>query len=110
MVALFVMTVTTVMVVSILDTETLQYGSLRNTMDYDRARYLAEAGLQHAYAMLEQDWDWRAGLNRVAFPPGSSDRFSVTLTDGPEGTLILTSTGESGDFVRRLQTRIKQGG
>ena len=46
MLAMFVMVVTTTIVIAILDTETLQYSSLLHTMDYDRARYLAEAGVQ----------------------------------------------------------------
>jgi type II secretory pathway component PulK len=110
MLALFVMTVASLLVISIVDTQTLQYSSLRNTVDYDRARYLAEAGLQHALAFLEQDITWRAGLNNEEFPAGSGNTYSVTVTDGADATVTLTATGTAGDFSRRLQVTVKMGG
>ena len=110
MTALFVMTVTSVLVVSILDTETLQYAALRNTLDWDRARYLAEAGLQNALAELEQNIDWRAGIPATSYPTGSSTSYAATATDGPNGTVIVTSSGTAGNVTRNLQTTVKQGG
>jgi hypothetical protein len=104
------MTVCSTLVVSILETESQQYAALRNTIDWDRARYLAEAGIQHALAELEQDIDWRIGAGPIAFPAGSSNSYVVTLADGPGGIVIVTSTGTSGTITRRLETRIKQGG
>jgi type II secretory pathway component PulK len=110
MLALFVMAVCSLLIISILDTQTYQYSALRNTMDYDRARYLAEAGLQHALAFLEQDITWRAGLNNVEFPSGSGMTYSVVAADGANGTVVVTSTGNAGDFARRLQITLKMGG
>ena len=110
MLALFVMVFTSMLVVSIVDTQTMQYAALRNSVDYDRARYLAEAGLQHALSFLEQDITWRAGLAGVEYPAGSGNRYSVTVTDGASGTLLLTATGNAGTFARTLQVSIKMGG
>ncbi|MDX1962087.1 MAG: hypothetical protein SFX18_02975 [Pirellulales bacterium] len=108
--ALFVMTVTTIIVISIVDTEILQYASLRNTFDWDRARYLAEAGTQHAFAELESNIQWREGIPRTEFPAGSGQSYSATVTDGPAGSVIVTSWGTSGTVTRSLQTTLKQGG
>lgn len=110
MLAVFVMAVASLLVVSILDTQTLQFTALRNTRDYDQARYLAEAGLQHALAFLEQDITWRDGLTNVEFPAGSGNTYTVTVADVGDGTITLTAVGTAGNFARRLQATIKMGG
>jgi len=110
MTALFVMAVTTVIVVGILDTETLEYAALRNTIEYDRARYLAEAGIAHSLAFLERDIEWRLGIAPTEFPPGSGNTYSATAVDGPDSTVLVTATGTSGRTTRRLQVKVKHGG
>jgi type II secretory pathway component PulK len=110
MLALFIMAVAALLVVSILDTQTLQYSALRNTTDYDRARYLSEAGVQHALSFLEQDITWRTGIAASEFPPGSGNTYSATVTDGPNGTVVIDAAGVAGAFTRRLQVTIKMGG
>src|SRR4051794_38075710 len=110
MTALFVMTVTSVMVISIMDTETMQYTALRNTMDWDRSRYLAEAGLQQALAELEADITWRAGILNTQFPAGSGNLYWATAVDGANGTVVVTAWGQAGNVTRKLETTVKQGG
>lgn len=113
--SLFVMTVASATVIYILDTETVQFAALRNTLAYDRARYLSEAGLQHALAELELDFSWRNGVPVTAFPPGSDSSYSATVYDGADGAVIVTAVGTTpigdGRFVTRsLQISVKQGG
>ena len=110
MLALFVMAVATLLVGSILDTQSLQYSALRNTMDYDRARYLAEAGVQHALGFLEQDITWRDGIAATQFPPASGNTYSANVADGANGTVIINAQGVAGTFTRRLQITVKMGG
>lgn len=110
MTALFIMVVTSTVVIAMIDTQTLHYLSLRNTLDYDRARYLAEAGLQDSIARLEADINWRAGSTNVTFPPGSSTHYSTVVTDGANGSVVIVATGVSGSVTRRIQTTVKQGG
>ena len=110
MTAIFVMAVSSVLVISIMDTETLQYAALRNTMDWDRARYLAEAGLQHALAELEADITWRTGVASTQFPSGSGNVYWATAVDGSNGTVVVTAWGQAGSVVRKLETTVKQGG
>ena len=110
MLAMFVMVVTTTIVIAILDTETLQYSSLRHTMDYDRARYLAEAGVQEALAQLENDITWTTGIPTTQFPAASTNTFSATVQQIADGTVIVTGTGTAGSFTRNLQVTVKQGG
>jgi type II secretory pathway component PulK len=115
MLAIFVMAVTSMIVITILDSQTLQYAALRNTVDYDRARYLAEAGVQHALSVLEEDFDQSdvAGFTIPAtqFPAGSGNTYQVTV--GPvqaDGTRVVSGQGTSGSFTRRLEIVIKMGG
>jgi type II secretory pathway component PulK len=108
--ALFVMTVTSTLVITMLDTQTLQFAAMRNTIDWDRARYLAEAGIQHALAELEANIDWRTGVTATQFPFGSGNTYTATAVDGANGTVVVTATGTAGNVTRRLQITVKQGG
>lgn len=108
--AIFVMTVTTMMVLMICDTQTIQYAALRNTIDYDRARYLAEGGVQHALALLETDIDWRGTVPNTEFPARSGEYYTVTVTTGAGATVVITSTGIATGFSRTLTVVVKQGG
>ena len=110
MTALFVMAVSSVLVISIMDTETLQYAALRNTMDWDRARYLAEAGIQNALEELEADITWRTGISNTTFPAGSGNIYWATAVDGANGTVVVTAWGKVGNVTRKLETTVKQGG
>ncbi|MBI2479548.1 MAG: hypothetical protein HYV60_13215 [Planctomycetia bacterium] len=100
-------------VVTILDTQTLQFSALRNTMDYDRARYLAESGIQHALAFVEQDYDL-IGIDKYDIPwnnaPDANSQYMADLSEGAGGTIIVASQGRSGNFTRRLEITVKMGG
>lgn len=108
--ALFVMVVTSALVIAVMDTQQLQYATLRHTVDYDQARYLAECGIQHALSALENDITWRTGISSTEFPPGSGNHYSATVTDGAGGLVIIAAEGQAGSFTRRLQVTLKQGG
>lgn len=108
--ALFVMTVCSTLVVATLDAQMMRYAALRNTRDWDEARYLAEAGLNHAFSLLEQDIDWRDGIPTTQFPSGSVDTYTVSVSDGADGSVQIVATGTAGGFSRRLEATIKQGG
>ena len=110
MLALFVMTVASSLVVAIVDSQLLRHAALRNTRDWDRARYLAESGLNHAFAELEKNIEFRTEIAWTEFPVGSGDRFMATLQDGPKGTVVIQSVGSAGSFNRYLSVTIKQGG
>lgn len=108
--ALFVMTLASTLAVATLDAEMMRYMALRNTFEWDEARYLAEAGLNDAFARLEQDIDWRSGITTTEFPAGSGYSYSVTVSDGANGTVDVAATGRAGHFTRNLNVNVKQGG
>ncbi|MAD80750.1 MAG: hypothetical protein CMJ50_07900 [Planctomycetaceae bacterium] len=110
LVALLVMAATTMVVVAILDTQTMQFTALNNTLDYDRARYLAEAGMSHSLSILEQDITFRGTISQADFPTGSGNSYSATVQDGVDGAILVSASGTSGSFTRRLESNVKQGG
>jgi hypothetical protein len=107
MVAIFLMVVISGIVVATLDTTMLQYAANRNTLAWDKARYMAEAGVQHGCALLEADSTWRTGISLTEFPTGSGNTYSVTVVDGASNTIVITSTGTSGGVTRYLVATLK---
>lgn len=110
MMAIFVMTIAGTLVITMADTQMLRYTALGNTRDWDSARYLAEAGLHHALSRLENDIDWRDGIESTEFPAGTGRTYEATVLDGPNGVVIITATGSAGSFSRVLTAKIKHGG
>lgn len=108
--SMFVMTAVSLIVIGMLQTETVQFAALRNTVDYDRARYLAEAGMNHALSILESDISWRGTVAKTEFPASSGEYYTAIVTDGLNGTVQVVGIGESGTFSRTVQVVVKQGG
>lgn len=108
--SMFVMSAVSMIVIGILRTETVQFAALRNTIDYDSARYLAEAGMHHGLSKLETDISWRGNIQRTEFPARSGNFYQAIALDGPNGTVIVTGIGQVGNFSRTVQVVVKQGG
>jgi hypothetical protein len=107
MVVIFLMVVISGIVISTLDTTMLQYAANRNTLAWDKARYMSEAGVQHACAVLDANPTWRTGIPSTEFPSGSGCTYSVTVVDGASNTIVVTSTGTAGGVSRKLTATLK---
>lgn len=89
------------MVVNILDTTTLQLSAVRNTGDYERALYLANAGIHHAASMLEADGTWRGTVTDGSYP--EDDSYTATAEHGPDSyTALVTANGSAGEIQRTV--------
>lgn len=108
--AIFVMTVASALTVAMCDVQSVRYSALSNTRNWENARYLAEAGLQHAISNLELDFTHRTPLAETEFPVGSNQFYSATYSDGPAGVVLIEAVGTSGPFSRSLNATVKQGG
>lgn len=104
--SLFVISVASIMLVGILETQASQAAALRNTIDYERALYLAGAGAHAALAELEADAAWTAGIPATEFPAGSGRTYAATVAAGTGGTIVITGVGTSGAVTRRVQVTI----
>ena len=103
---LFVVALTSLLVVAMLDTQTSQLAALRNTKDYERALYLAGAGVHHALAELEADSSWRGTVTAGTYPNDGS--YTATAADSGSDVLV-TAIGVSGSISRTLHVTVGQG-
>jgi Tfp pilus assembly protein PilX len=98
---LFILSLVSVWVVNMFQSATVYQSALRNTIEYEQAIYLANAGIHHAMAELETDLDWRGTATAGSYPASGS--YSATAVNGAAaGTVDITSTGVSGGSTRRV--------
>jgi type II secretory pathway component PulK len=98
---LFILSLVSVWVVNMFQSATVYQSALRNTIEYEQAIYLANAGIHHAMTELEIDLDWRGTATAGSYPASGS--YSATAVNGAvAGTVDITSTGVSGGSTRRV--------
>ncbi len=102
---LFVVFMVSSLVLSVLNTETIQYSTARNVHDYERALYLANAGIHHACAELEANTTWRGIAVDGAYPADNS--YSATAIDGASGIVEIVSVGVSGAVRRTVEATVE---
>jgi type II secretory pathway component PulK len=102
---MFILTLTVLMVVNVLDSTTLELSALRNSIDHERALYLANAGLHHAAATLEADTAWRGIITDGAYP--ADNTYTAEAVDGAGSTVTVTASGVAGDVIRNLEATIE---
>jgi len=107
LVCVFAVAITTVVVVSMIDTQTIQMTALRHTLQYEQALYLAGAAVQHAIALVENDPSLSApfGLGPTEFPAGSGNTYQAQVA-ASGSDLVITGSGTSGSITRHLQATI----
>jgi type II secretory pathway component PulK len=106
LVCLFVLSIVSVWVVNMLESATVYQSALRNSIEYEQAMYLANAGVHHAMAELAANLAWRGTVTGGSYPASGS--YSATAVNGAaSGTVDITSTGVSGGATRRLQATVQ---
>lgn len=105
MFCMFILAVMVLMVVNVVDTTTLELSALRNAMEYERALYLANAGVHHVAATIEADHTWRGTVSDGAYP--ADNTYFAQASDGPDATVIVTSHGVAGEVTRSVQAVIE---
>ena len=102
---LFIITLLTVWTVGMMDSATVYQSALRNSIEYEQALYLANAGVHHCVAELEADLAWRGTSTAGSYPASGS--YSATAVNGAAaGTVDITSTGVAGGTTRRLSATV----
>jgi len=103
---LFVLSIVTVWLVDMLDSQTVYQSALRNTIEYEQALYQANAGVHHAVAELEADTAWRGTVTAGSYPASGS--YSATAVNGATaGTVDVTSYGVAGAVTRKLSATVQ---
>jgi Tfp pilus assembly protein PilX len=99
MITMFMIFLVTILVVNILDTETLEMAAVRNSIDHEKALYLANAGFHAALAELEAAPAWRGAVTSGSYP--SDDTYTATAVDA--GVMVtITARGASGGIIRTV--------
>ena len=93
------------MVVNVLNTTTLELSALRNGLEYERALYLANAGVHEVAAQLEADSTWLGTITDGAYP--SDNTYEATAVSGSNYTVVVTSKGVAGEVTRTVQATIE---
>lgn len=101
---LFLMALTLPLVAMLLDTHTDQIRCVHNHIDGLTALYVAEAGVHDAMNELLQDSSWRTGFTDKTFPADLGHSYTVTVTDGDGGTIVITSTGQTASGFTKTVT------
>ena len=102
---LFVLSLVSVWVVNMFQSATVYQSAVRNTIEYEQALYLANAGVHHAVAELESNLAWRGTVTAGSYP--STGSYSATAVNGATaGTVDITATGVASGATRRLQATV----
>lgn len=102
---MFIIAFMTLMVVNVLDATTLEMSALRNSMDHERALYLANAGIHAAAAELENDDTWLGTITDGSYP--ADDTYQAVAVNSGINQVTVTSTGVAGDVSRAVQAVIE---
>jgi len=104
---LFIMAFMILMVVNVLDATTLELSALRNSMEYERALFLANAGVHEMAAQLEADNTWRTTITNGAYD--EDDTYEATAVTDPTNVnwVIVTSKGVAGQVERTVVATIE---
>ena len=105
LIALFIVFAASMATVNVLNSLTAELSALRNTVEYERALYLANAGVHAAAAELEADSTWRDTVSEGAFP--NDGTYTATAVDGDHSTVTITAQGAAGSVVRTVTAVIE---
>lgn len=104
--SMFIISFMTLMVVNVLDTTTLEMAAVRNSMDYERALFLANAGVHEVAAQLEADSTWLGTITNGVYP--ANDTYQAVAVSGSSYTVNVTSRGVAGEVTRTVQAVIER--
>jgi len=102
---MFIIAFMTLMVINVLDCTTLQLSAVRNSMDYDRAMFLANAGVHEVAAQLEATSTWTGTITDGAYP--ADDTYEAVAVSGLNYIVTVTSVGVAGDVTRTVEAIIE---
>jgi len=106
---LFVMLMTSLLTLAMIDGSVSRWAAVRNVHEYDRAQYLAAAAVHQAVYELEEDSGWRGPIADTTFPAGGSDTFAATVTEDG-GELTIVGVGSAGAVTRTISVTVTVGG
>jgi hypothetical protein len=105
MLVMFMIFLVTLLVVNVLDTETVELAAIRNSIDHEKALYLANAALHHALAEIEAVPSWLGTVSSGSYP--ANDTYTATAVTGAGNTVVITAKGAAGGAIRTVVATIE---
>jgi len=102
--ALFTLTITSLLVVAFLELTTTDLQITSNHFDKNQALYIADAGVEYAISQLKNNRSWSGTPGPIEFPAGSGNTYSVTYTS-TSGKIVSAARLSSGPQVT-LQAKV----
>jgi len=103
LICMFMIVLTSTIVIGLFRSQSSQMTALRSTLEYERCRYLAEAGIQDVVSRLQADRDWTGTTGKVVFPRGSDGAYTATAVSAGSETVSITSVGVVGEATSTMQ-------
>lgn len=104
---LFVITIVTVWLVDMLNSEAVYQSALRNAIEFEQALYLANAGVHHTLAELEGGATLPFNVPSGGSSPPAAGSYYASAVDGGGGQVVITSEGRAGEVTRRVEATIQ---
>ena len=108
LICLFVMTISAMSLLGLLGSVTSQMAAQRNTIQFEKALYLAGAAVHHAIAELEEDASWTDGIPNT--PSTGNEYYSATVTTQSGSQILITGIGTVNDIARTLEVVVEFSG
>jgi len=105
MITMFMIFLVTLLVINVLDTETVELSAVRNSIDHEKALYLANAAMHHALAEIEAAPGWLGTVTSGSYP--ANDTYTATAASGSGSTVIITAKGAAGGAIRTITATIE---
>lgn len=109
---LLIMFILMILGMTMLPLTVMEYKTSQNFSDYEKAYFVAEAGVEEAIAGLDASWenytpknDWQPLEDEVGEEQG---QFKVSLKDTRESFRIVTSTGKVGNIERTIKAEVER--
>lgn len=102
---MFFICVVTLMALNIYTSITLEMSALRNTIDYDRALFLANAGVHQVAAQIEAAPTWTGTITDGSYP--ADDTYTASAVSGSNNTVVVTARGVSGGISRTVTATLE---
>lgn len=106
---LFLMAFSAPVVCLLLDAHASHLRCVHNDIQTTTALYVAQAGVHDAIAELLLDGSWRTGFTDKPTPDGLGHSYTVTLADGDNDEITITSTGRTAQSFTRTVTATVRG-
>lgn len=102
----FVVAVSSLLLLGVLQSSQTQVTAIRNTLDFERAVQMAGAGVNQAIVTLENNPAFTGTLPVTEFPPGSGMTYTGEVVRTGPSTVTITGIGVSGDVSRKLEVTV----